>query len=424
MKIASLKKSNLITYLMFCLVLVGNSSLYAGAKDGGGGNFTKGKFWYIVERYIVPELIDYKQKENKKISTEQIDKILSKMDEKLIKVEITDEDLYTYENGKKELVDAKNYPKENRIELNKASWNARLDSGFSYYYLILHEFMGLAQVPDKNSVVSRSILPPEKLEISFKANELTCFSSIKYVQLLKDKNSEKFVDWILRDAPSTNKKVVLGKVQKLNENPKCQIKDEKSGKCFRYIQNYKIKTALANIPVNWFPIDSGSDPVDFGLDYQIELDIALLGDYYTYGYGGASNVLYKEPAMFEVHWKVYQNTDDGSKRLVHSSQTTSFESNPYGNELYVEVKVVLPELETLMNKNSYRLGYGPYNGELASKYRSYNIVGSLYSIARQSGGLERQIDQDRYIVENILRDAKQSVLPFRLHLGCTLHAPN
>ncbi|MAF91670.1 MAG: hypothetical protein CL674_10405 [Bdellovibrionaceae bacterium] len=407
------------------LILVSSQVCFAGAKDGGGGSFTKSKFWYIVESKIIPELKAYKSKENKILSTEQIDKILEKMDEDLVSVEILDKDLFTYENGFKELVDAKNYPTSNKIELNQDAWNSILDSGFSFHYLILHEFMGLAKIADKNARISRKILPPEKMEVAFEANNFQCGASIKYVHLIRQRNASSYSDWFVRDAPIHREYFNLPAPESLNPNPPCAIKAEDTGKCYRYIQDYKIKSLKSKLPVKWYIQSSESDKDKLQtFEYEIEFELSLFNAYYSYGSGGASRNLFRRPSMAELQWKLYELRQNAERTLIHSSVDTKIKLDDHSSSVSFILSVPMSNLEDLMNKNSYSLNYAAYAGELFSKYNSNNIVGSFYSIAGQELGLSDSAERDRFIVNEILKDAESPVLPFRISAFCELQAPN
>lgn len=143
-------------------------------QGGGGGNFDLAIFWDQVDRSLVPGLQNNGNLE-KLFTKEQARALIELMKKGVVDVEIVDEDLKVLDNrGKEVRVDAVNLPEKKEIRLFRPTWQFYFTKGMEFRHLILHEFMGLAGIPDlAYSVSSRAFQPREK-PVSFYYQKMSC----------------------------------------------------------------------------------------------------------------------------------------------------------------------------------------------------------------------------------------------------------
>jgi hypothetical protein len=394
-----------------------------GAKDGGGGNFSIPMIWNQIEVSIAPSLKRLKATGSEQLSPEDIDALLALMSEKVTTIVETNETLTVVLNGKEEPVDAKNFPDNKLIKLFKPTWTHMVHNGFSIAYLILHEFMGLARIPDRDSKVSRKIFPPEKEPLDFDSTQVVCEANIKYVKF----NSQR---WYVRDPESHRITIPLSKEHFKSGSPKCVINSSDGKECLRYAGDYRVKTGRGTLQLA-FDEDTGASR-----NYSVTFKIHLISDYFGFGWGAAADVLdIRNPHLSVVFDVTSSGESLAGKTLSQVSMETS-ERTRWGKLSLgvVESQFPLSIFNEVIESNDYMLGIHPFDGELTHMYHSYNIAGFLEEVIKDAGFQATKEDlanRNKYVAENVFRgyeimrdrNYEYEGLPFRIYAGCRLLDP-
>jgi hypothetical protein len=422
------KLINPIWISLFCLLCtVPGWAQRRGGMGSGGGNFTIPVFWQRVEEGLVPALHKYKTGERKLLGHQQIDKLLSLMKREIVKVELTNEQLFLERDSKKIPVDALNYPSKKLIQLHKPIWQSKIDQGFSIDHLILHEFMGLAGIPDVDSSVSAKIIPPVRSPIAFESDKLKCTTVLKYVFVSDRHTRNKKMSWHVRDTAESDEFIVqLSPATKLNQKPKCHLKDEKTNTCVQYAEDYKIKTAEFQLPLEFYyprHVEFMNDETDItDGEYFIEGSVHLISSYYGYGWGAAASTLFLRQPQLQMVWKlVHYDTKKNLRRILSQVSQETFETDEFRNTASLAVEFPVSTFTELLEKNGFRLSLIPSGGEVHRMFHSDNIVEFLTQTALSSGA-KTQEEVDDFVMNKVLKGMPKNSLPFRAHGFCTLVA--
>lgn len=379
---------------------------FSGAKDGGGGSFTLASFWDQVNGQIIPKLKNLNHEKPHLLSEDQIQKLLTFMTPQKTTVTMKTEQIYVVKNEKKIPVDAANYPSDTLIELYQPSWQYMTNSGSSINHLILHEFMGLAQINDEEHLSSK-VFPPRRLPISFEAQKLSCETAVKYIKLNSD-------NWSIRDMPKVGKvSIKMSNAIRLNKNPKCVDVDTESKTCLRYANDYWIKKADVRIPVGF---DSGDKPSGA---YFIDATINILSSYYGYGIWGAADRLFLRNPLMHITWKLIYVDQQKEEKVLSILTSETEETDDFSNKTTLDQDIPVPEFIETLNRNGFQLSIMPYGREITTPFHSYNIAGFLSGTA-QNAGYKDVKQADNFIIKKILKGIKGDALPFRIYAGCTL----
>lgn len=404
-----MKKSALInkSFLLPFLILVSTFSVTTfgkGGKDGGGGTFSRALFWSTIREEIIPGL---QSSENRTLLTESERKtLIANMDPAVTKIEIVKEQLYVTEDGKRVPVDAVNFASPKMIQLFDPSWQLQVSSNMDIKHLILHEFMGVSKISDKN-LISSQIFPPKRLPISFAANDLECEAAVKYIRV-KDEG------WYIRDMPPGKPiKVSLSQVKRLNPKPKCSYIDPQTSKCTQYAGDLQVKSAQVRIPVEFDKTDSS------GSTYYIDGVINLLNSYYGYGWGAAASDTFKRPSKLEMFWKLVKVGENGAKQTLSVLTSSKSSTDDYSDRTTLAQDIPVSDFLDVLNSNGTQLSLAGYSGEVTSLFHSYNVAGFLESLADQSG-LSDPSKRNKYIIETALKGMSGNALPFRVYTSCEL----
>ncbi len=151
-RILPVLKSKGLATLVTLVMLYSVSSIAAGGGAGntGGGNTDAIQFRNLARTSLMQVI--RVSKEAAIVSA--ANKILEKVNSDDVNVVMVPQKLY-YLGGE---VDALNYPEENRIEVNEDRINRKLY--VERLQLSIHEFAGLAKVPDSNNVISSQLSNP------------------------------------------------------------------------------------------------------------------------------------------------------------------------------------------------------------------------------------------------------------------------
>lgn len=390
----------LIFFMINALTLVGCgkqdqpgrvSGLESGVKtdeqERGGGNFTVPVFWEKVLTEIKPELESLKDEQI--LTKIQVQKLLGLMDKDSVEIRLSEIKLTIKEDDDEVPVDAINYPALRLIELDKTSWEYTVKQGHDVNYLILHEFLGLANIDDTNYKISSKILPPKRLNISFDSNQISCEVAGKFLFKTIDN------DWLIRDMPESDTVVTV--------LSKSESKD-----------NVAIKTARVEMPVI---TDTEAQPDS---KYSIVADIQLADTYKNHGWGDASNELFDNPAKLYITWRLLETQADGKVISLAIAQNSTSQTNEDRDFATLSENIPVSSFVEKLSQNGYTLRLASYKGEMTDMFHSYNIAGFLKHTAEVQG-LKGE-EANSFIVNTVLKGFPKA-MPFRVWVGCKLLAP-
>lgn len=377
-----------------------------GGMGSGGGNFTVPVFWVRVDREIRPRLVSLKTEKSPLLSAKQIDQLLALMTPRVTRVSLSTTQLYvTSKDGKQDPVDALNYPKLKRIVLHKETWQYKVNTGFDVNHLILHEFMGLAQINDEMGL-SAKVIPPSQRSLDFASDEVRCQTAIKYIRVQND-------SWQIRDMPETEEmKVKLSAPRSLNPNPKCGKVDPATKKCLQYVSDFKVREANVSIPVEFDKEDS------FDGTYSVDASITLVSGYMNYGWGAAASTLFSQAPQFNIVWRLVHLDSNNQRRVLTIINDNVEKTDEFRDRATLTQQIPVPVFIETIEKNGFKLSLAPYGGEMTQPFHSYGIAGFLDQTAQNAGYTDHK-QADRFIIDKVLGGARYSI-PFRVWASCYL----
>lgn len=123
-----------------------DKKIFVGGVDAGGGNLDVAEF-YLIARAVAANYLSYSSTTDLDGKGQQFAPLVRKLT-----VEESKEDLF----NKGQLVDAINYPTDNKIVFNSKSWTQR--TLLKKVELVVHELLGLLKIPDPSYLLSWNLV--------------------------------------------------------------------------------------------------------------------------------------------------------------------------------------------------------------------------------------------------------------------------
>jgi hypothetical protein len=391
---------------------VPNSSLSGSIQGGGGGVFSVSLFWHYVDQ--IKSVLN-ESNFTRAMTEREYEKLKLLMNPTMVQLIVQKHQLFVKdEGGADKPVDAVNIPGKKTIVLFEPAWNSHFASGLEIRHLILHEFLGLAEIDDSGYKVSSKYFFPSLRPIPFKWNNLSCsvsgyflYHSVDYYQIIYANTALGDELEVVKSFPEPK---LVGKVQSF-----CQDLNDHSENCNHRDMRRPTKK-LTLMPEFKFQKDFWAvQPVLPRIFAKI--DVIFGGDFQSYGWGAAAQKTFSQNADVSFIGQIVSMDKSGKKTIIAVELDRLYGMDKSG-KVSSGLHLINPEILNLLINAGIDLQPAMKSTAGVHLLSAQNIS-DLFSDYARSMGARSEKESDRILSKNIFKDL-QPVVPVYVDVLCSI----